>query len=175
MRIKIKDIGEDGLSVELPLTEAWFQAECPDLGAKPVAAGVKFRGRLDKSGDDVLLRGRLAGALDTSCSRCLEPAKVPLGLDLFVTFVPRSEGDADDEDDSDDSETVHFDGDEIDLGAELREEILLAMPINPLCREDCRGLCSVCGGNRNQVECDCEARQKLATGKLAALAKIKLQ
>ncbi len=69
---------------------------------------------------------------------------------------------------------VYFEGGEIDLGAELRDEILLAMPINPLCQEGCQGLCSVCGGNRNQSPCDCEDRQREVTSKLSALGKIKL-
>ena len=69
---------------------------------------------------------------------------------------------------------MFFEGGELDLGAELRDEILLAMPISPLCREGCKGLCPVCGGNRNNLACDCEEKQRQATSKLAALGKLKL-
>ena len=51
---------------------------------------------------------------------------------------------------------------------------MLALPINPLCAETCRGLCPVCGGNRNQVACTCEVDRAATTGRLGALAKIKL-
>jgi uncharacterized protein len=86
-----------------------------------------------------------------------------------VTFVPADEGDEDDED----PDLVTFQGGEIDVGDEIRDEILLAIPINPLCQETCQGLCLVCGGNRNLVACGCKT-ETAPTGRLAALAKIKL-
>jgi uncharacterized protein len=46
-------------------------------------------------------------------------------------------------------------GDQVELGEMLREQIILAEPMQPLCREDCRGLCPVCGQNRNERECGC--------------------
>jgi len=172
MRFKIKDIGDDGLDVELPVTAAWLGENCPDLDARLGAQGLTMRGVLEKSGDDVLLRGDLRGTLDTSCARCLEPARVALDIPLTVTFVEKGDDDDDDGDDEDD--VVFIDADEIDLGAELRDEILLAMPINPLCQDGCLGLCPVCGGNRNSVRCDCEERQRGVTSKLSALGRIKL-
>jgi uncharacterized protein len=174
MRFKIKDIADEGLEVELPLTAAWLVEQCPDLGARPSADGVLMRGVLEKSGDDVLLRGELRGALETLCARCLEPASVSLDIPLTVTFVEKDDSAGGDDDADDQDDVVYFDGGEIDLGLELRDEILLAMPINPLCEEGCRGLCPVCGGNRNAVACDCEERQRAVTSKLSALGKIKL-
>jgi uncharacterized protein len=173
MLFKIKDIGDEGLEVDLPVTAVWLEQQCPDLGAKPGAGGLAMRGVLEKSGDDVLLRGELRGVLETPCSRCLEPAPVELAIPLTVSFVEKG-GDSDDDEDDDDGDVVYFEGGEIDLGAELRDEILLAMPINPLCQDGCRGLCSVCGGNRNLVRCACEERQREVTSKLSALGKIKL-
>jgi uncharacterized protein len=173
MRFKIKDIGDDGLDVDLPVTAAWLDEQCPDLDARLSADGLSMHGVLEKSGDDVLLRGDLRGTLDASCARCLEPAHIVLDVPLTVTFVEKGEedgeGDADDQED-----VVFFDGAEIDLGAELRDEILLAVPINPLCQDGCLGLCPVCGGNRNNVPCDCEERQRGVTSKLSALGRIKL-
>jgi uncharacterized protein len=46
--------------------------------------------------------------------------------------------------------------------------------MGPLCRPDCKGICSVCGGNRNIVACDCEEQQRLATSKLSALKNLKI-
>ena len=52
-----------------------------------------------------------------------------------------------------------FNGEAIELDDLVREEILLALPAQVLCRESCRGLCPVCGVDRNLSTCDCEARQ----------------
>jgi uncharacterized metal-binding protein YceD (DUF177 family) len=172
MLFKIKDIGDDGVDVDLPVTAAWLAAECPDLDVRPAAGGLALRGTLEKSGDDFLLRGDLSGALETPCARCLETARITLDVPLAVTFVERGDAGADDEDD--DGDVVFFEGGEIDLGEELHDEILLAIPINPLCDDACRGLCPVCGGNRNAKACDCEEKQRQATSKLSALGKIEL-
>jgi uncharacterized protein len=173
MLFKIKDIGDDGLEVDLPVTTTWLEEQCPDMGAKPGVGGVLMRGVLEKSGDDVLFRGDLRGALETTCSRCLESARVDLDIPLAVSFVEKDQ-DGDEDEEDDDGDVVYFEGGEIDLGAELRDELLLAMPINPMCQEGCQGLCAVCGGNRNQTPCDCEDRQRDVTSKLSALGKIKL-
>lgn len=172
MRFKINEIGEEGLPVSFPVTAAWLAAECPDLEARPSAAGILVRGELVRTGDDVFLRGDLKGAVDTTCARCLEPARVDLEIPLAVTYFDRSE--EDDEPDAADLEVAYFDGDVVDLGLEVRDQILLAMPVSPLCSESCRGLCPVCGGNRNQSPCDCEERQRLAATPLAVLAKLKV-
>jgi uncharacterized protein len=175
MRFKINEIGPDGLPLEVQVTDEWLAAVCPGLDAKPSARGLALRGRLGKSGDDYLLRAELKGELETACARCLEPARVPIDLHLAVTFIPA------DADRSDDPDVVLFAGTEIDLSDEIRDEIALAVPINPLCAEDCRGLCPVCGANRNEKLCGCQPDPSLSTGsggggqgRLAALGKIKL-
>lgn len=177
MLFKIKEIGDEGLSLDLPVTAAWLAVECPDLDAAPAAGGIKVRGQLLVTGDDVFLRANLRGALDTSCSRCLEKARVAIDVPLTVTFRPRDEGQdaGGDEDEEEDLDVALYDGDEVDLAPEIRDQILLAFPIKVLCREDCRGLCSVCGGNRNQVPCDCEARQAANSSPMATvLGKLKI-
>jgi uncharacterized protein len=175
MLFDIKEIGDDGLSLDLPVTAAWLAAECPDLDAVPAGGALRVRGQLLLSGDDVFLRGALRGVLETTCSRCLEKAKVPLDIPLNVTFRPRGEGeDAVDDDDEEDLDVALYDGDEINLAPEIRDEIFLTFPLKALCREDCRGLCSVCGGNRNQNPCDCESHQAASRSPLAAaLQKLK--
>jgi uncharacterized protein len=175
MRYKTKDIGDAGLDIDLPVTGEWLTAQCPDLEARPGDAGVRLTGRLERSGDSYLLRGDLRGALVTPCARCLEPALVPLDVPVIVSYVEVGE-DADDEavGAEDGGDVLTFSGGLIDLGPEIRDEILLAVPIGPVCRPDCAGICSVCGGNRNQVACDCEEKQRRATSKLSALKDLKV-
>lgn len=173
MRFDIKEIGDDGLVVDVPVTEAWLAAECPGVEATLGPKGLRLRGSLQKSGDDVLLRATLGGEMRSTCVRCLEEARIPLTLPLITTFVERDEDDEEEEDDAD-VDVASFDGEEIDLGPEIRDQLMLALPMNPVCREDCLGLCSICGGNRNQQPCDCEAKARLAASPLGGLGKIKL-
>ena len=72
---------------------------------------------------------------------------------MTVTFVPAGTEDVERDDEDGDPDVVTFKGGEIDLSGELRDELVLAMPFNPLCDEACRGLCPLCGGNRNLVPC----------------------
>jgi uncharacterized protein len=170
MRFKINEIGDDGLTLDVAITSEWLAEACPDLDAHPGARGLKLRGRLSKSGDDYLLQGRIGGSLEASCARCLDPARFSIDATVTTTFVPADEG----EDLGDDANVVGFAGNEIDLGDEVRDEILLAIPLKPLCKEDCRGLCSVCGGNRNATPCDCEERARQAASRFAAIGNLKI-
>jgi uncharacterized protein len=177
MRYKTKDIGDAGLDVRVPVTAEWLAAECPGLEGKLGDAGITLTGRLEPSGDSYLLRGDLRGSILVACARCLEPALVALDVPVTVSYV-----ETDEPDDEDDEEAVSDGGGDvltfsdgvIDLGPEIRDEILLAVPIGPICRPDCAGLCSVCGGNRNVNACDCEEEQRRATSRFAAVKDLKI-
>jgi uncharacterized protein len=171
MRFKINEIGDDGLTLDVPITSEWLAAACPDLEARPGAGGLALRGRLSKSGDDYLLIGHLGGALETPCARCLEPARVSVDTQMTVTFVPADEGEDLEDDDAD---VVGFPGNEIVLDDEVRDEIVLALPLQVLCSDGCQGLCAVCGGNRNTVPCQCEAERRQSASQFAALGKLKI-
>jgi uncharacterized protein len=173
MRYKIKDIGEGGIDVRVAVSEAWLASECPDASLGLPEAGVKLEGRLEPAGEGYLLRGTLRGELTVPCARCLEPAPVPIEAPMVVTFVARGEADEAGREDAED-DVVSIQHGVIDLGLPIRDEILLAVPMSPVCRADCAGICPVCGGNRNLTPCDCEKRS-IETAKLGALAKIKLR
>ena len=170
MRFKINEIGAEGLPLNVPVTAEWVAAACPDLDARPGPEGLALQGRIEKMGEDYLLRANLRGQLETTCARCLEPAHLAVDVPLAVTFVSTE---ADKTGDDEDPDVVALKGGEIDVGDEVRDEILLALPINPVCREACRGLCPVCGGNLNVSACACKA-QATPTGAFAALRKLKL-
>ena len=179
MKFKVKDIGEQGLDVNIALSPAWLAKECGDLDPQPDDSGITFKGRLEPASDDFLLRGKLRGGLLVPCARCLEPAHLPIDVDISVISVERERAPAEDEeinpDQADAPDVLTFDDGLIDLGPELRDELLLAVPVSVLCREDCLGLCFVCGNNRNVTPCDCVAKEKQAQSKFAALAKLKTQ
>ena len=132
--------------------------------------GLALTGRIVKAEDDYLLRADLSGELETTCARCLEPARLAVDSQLTVTFVPADE----DEEVDDDADVVGFAGNQIEIDDEVRDEILLAIPVQVLCTESCRGLCPVCGGNRNVVPCECEAERRESGSRFAALGKLKI-
>jgi uncharacterized protein len=173
MRYKIKDIGEGGIDLSVVVSEAWLAAECPDASLGLSAAGVRLDGRLEPVGEGYLLRGNLCGELTAPCARCLEPAPVQIEAPMAVTFVERDEPEESDDEDAQD-DIVSFQHGVIDIGLPIRDEILLNVPMSPICRPDCAGICPVCGRNRNLTPCGCE-KQPLETSKLGGLAKIKLQ
>src|SRR3569623_1413651 len=164
MLYKFNNISDEGLSLNVPLSADWLKEECPDLDAKLAREGLTFRGHLSRQGEDAYLSGTLSGAIECSCSRCLEPAKVPIRIPVKISYIASDEVDA-----------AHIYGDEIYIGPELREQILLIMPINPVCREACAGLCPTCGVNRNDPACACASKQEPEMGKLgAALRNLKM-
>ena len=103
----------------------------------------------------------------------------------MVTFMPRADMPADDANNApaaqegeeglevatEDLDLFAYDGEHIDLEPLFREQFVLAVPYAPLCREDCQGLCSQCGINKNSGTCTCE---KPIDPRLAALKNIKL-
>jgi uncharacterized protein len=110
-----------------------------------------------KGGGDYRLSGRIEGELELDCSRCLEPFRLDVGIGVDLLFLPASEnrGDGEVRIEEEDLTTAFYRDEQIDLMYLVQEQFQLALPMKPLCRADCRGLCIVCGGNRNAVACQC--------------------
>jgi uncharacterized protein len=149
MVIRVSEIPDDGLRVESPSA---FGALYPDPGwsLDAVSLGIERRGR------EVVVGGRFAATARLVCSRCLEPLVTRIGPEVEVHLLPVPgirQGEV--ELGRDDLEVDFYQGDTLDVGALLRSETDLALPMKPLCRADCRGLCHVCGGNRNVTDCAC--------------------
>ena len=117
--------------------------------------------------------GRLTGEIELACSRCLEPFRMPVAADFDLRYVPHVENTGDDEKEveEDDLSTAFYENDAIDLGHLIMEQLQLALPMKPLCREDCKGLCPACGTNWNAGTCDCNV--KWEDPRLAALKAMK--
>jgi len=103
------------------------------------------------------LVGSVRTTLELSCSRCVEPFLWPVDSGFDLRYQPRAEnaGEGEREIEEDDLSTAFYENDEIDLGQLMREQFYLSVPMKPLCREDCRGLCSTCGTNLNGGACTC--------------------
>ena len=122
-----------------------------------VADAVTLDLLVSKGGNDYRLSGRIEGALELDCSRCLEPFRLDAGVDVDLLYLPASEnrGDGEVRIEEEDLSTAFYRDEQIDLRHLVQEQFQLALPMKPLCRVDCRGLCVVCGGNRNTAPCQC--------------------
>jgi uncharacterized protein len=110
-----------------------------------------------RSGRELFFRGAVHGHIDTSCSRCLKEFTLPLDHDFDIVLSPKpaQAGASSEELRPEDLGLSYYSGDEINLEPLVREQVLLALPTRPLCREDCRGLCGGCGVDLNSDECRC--------------------
>jgi len=104
------------------------------------------------------LVGRVQTMLELPCGRCLEPFTTPVDQAFDLRYHPHTlnTGEGERELEEDDLTTAFYEHDEIDLGHLMREQFYLSLPMKPLCREDCRGLCVVCGTNLNRDTCSCK-------------------
>jgi len=95
--------------------------------------------------------------LELTCSRCLEPFQLPVDGAFDLRFLPASELAQGDEQEvqEEDLDTSYYRDDQIDLNELLREQFYLALPMKPLCRDECKGLCPQCGTNWNTGACTC--------------------
>jgi len=117
----------------------------------------RFEGTVSRVGEDCQVRGSLCGNLVSACDRCLAPFEREASFELEVRVL-RS-GTTGDRGEEVTEGVIRLSPDEttIDLVTPFRAVILLDEPMKKLCREDCRGLCPVCGANRNESECDCDS------------------
>ncbi|WP_438485675.1 YceD family protein [Streptomyces sp. S186] len=128
-------------------------AEAPaDLGNEvigvPEGAPVELDLRLEAVMDGVLVTGTARATVTGECVRCLEPLERVLEADFQELFAypdadARTTVSGDDAEDEED--TLYIEDDLVDLEPVLRDAVVLALPLQPVCREDCPGLCSECG------------------------------
>ena len=112
---------------------------------------------LANSGGEVRVQGRYSVEMTAQCDRCLGRASFPLNaaFDLFYQPMSLIAKDEEIEIDEGEAEIGFYEGGGMDLEDILREQVLLALPMQRVCREDCKGICPVCGRNRNETTCDC--------------------
>lgn len=131
-----------------------------DGDAYRVVSPVDLEFDLHKDKDRFRVVGRLQAELEVPCSRCLEPFRLPIDVPLDLRYWPAGAEDADEpvEDrnvSEEDVDTSYYRDDVLDLNELLREQFYLALPMKPLCREGCLGLCPDCGADRNTAPCGC--------------------
>jgi uncharacterized protein len=123
--------------------------------------------------EDIRLVGRLRTTVEAACARCLEPVTHELDREFDLLYRPQGVDRRGDEVSISEAETEigYYQGEGLLLEDTLREQVLLAAPVKMVCREECKGLCPICGRNLNQEQCDCE--QRLSDPRWDALSEIK--
>ena len=171
MRIEVENLTAAGKPFEH--TYAAEEVDLDEEGARVIAAAA-VRGSASRKGEEVRLRGEIRTEVELLCDRCLAPATIPLAVEFDTSFIPREVEAAKDENvelAAEDLILSAYDGDAVDLDEVVREQILLALPLRHLCKEDCKGLCQKCGADLNAGHCSCE--QSEVDPRWSALAGLK--
>lgn len=118
---------------------------------------VTVAGDIRREAGQIKVSGTITAPAEIDCTRCLEPIRKDLAIHFSVGFVAPENFAADKEREvsADDLDIDILDGDRIDLKELVREQILLNLPEQVLCKPDCKGLCPKCGANRNLIDCKC--------------------
>jgi len=151
--VKVSEISDDGMRLSFQEDPAALELTMPGgRCVAPIAVDVFLR----KADQSVLVNGQMTAPVLFDCVRCLR--EFPLSLDIaiatqFVPPVPLPLGEHPMP--LSEAEDYYYRDDVLALDDLVREEVLLAVPLNPQCRADCLGLCPQCGQNLNQATCAC--------------------
>jgi uncharacterized protein len=160
--IPVRDLDAGGRDYQLPIRAAWLRGVLEDTDVGASAQDGELRVRLSKSGNDVVLLGSLAAEMTVPCSRCLEPTPVSIREDFSILAVPaspsraahgsrtrggksashgrREERNDDDGIAPEEADVIPYDGETLVLDDLVRDELLLGIPMIPLCSEACPGI-----------------------------------
>ena len=173
--VKIEDIPEEGLTVdweEQPdsLLACLNRDTTLDFSFETPLHGEAW---IKRTGKSYLVRGKVQVILGLRCARCLKEFTHPLSsaFDLTLHPVRGAVGQGEVELEDEDMEKIYVEGGEIHLSEMAYEQIFLDVPYQPLCREDCKGLCPRCGRDLNQSLCGC-AKEEVESG-FSGLQKMK--
>ncbi len=159
MKIRIDDIPESGLQIDFSRDVDTLAQALESIPLDPdVAIDPRIQGRLQlvSDGKEISLDGTVAASMELRCARCL--SQFTLDKEIRLNLIVRAGSPAaqfHDESDSAEVGLVFVEGPELDLGQIILQELLLEVPMKPLCKEDCPGLCPRCGALKGSAECTC--------------------
>ncbi len=175
--LKLDEIPDEGLNLQ------WTEERASLLGYLKNFSQIDFdfetpllsEVKIWKADQSVLMKGKVETHLRLQCVRCLKEFSYPLSSTFELTLHPLKEASFAEEIELDEGEmeSSFFEGGEIQLSEIACEQIFLEIPYQPLCAEDCKGLCPVCGGDLNLSPCEC-VKEEFVSG-FSALKKLKLE
>ena len=166
-----QDIPEEGFDIDLCEDSSCFVFENCDFMLNDY---VKIKGHLTLSGDLIYLRGKIAASIVLTCGRCLKEYNFSIQTALQVDFLPGENKPKEEEIELEpsDLDIYYYDNIKINLFDPVRDQLLISIPIKPLCNINCAGLCSCCGQNLNEKKCTCSVLFKIDP-RLVPLEKLK--
>jgi uncharacterized protein len=154
LKVEMRFLEEKGLVLEEKgLARALGVELAPELCVEPL----EIHCEISKSGDLISAKGWVKGKMRLVCDRCLKEFEKPYKSFFEARFQPRDPEKAETEEEITEGEVeiVYFDGDVLDIADQVRQAVLLSIPMRVLCWEDCRGLCGGCGADLNVEACRC--------------------
>jgi uncharacterized protein len=163
--IPVHDLDAAGRAFSLRVRPAWLRGALEGTDVAPSDDEGEVEVRLSKSGHDVVIRGHVRAALVVACARCLEPAHIAIREDLTALAVPAEQSalqprgarrdarsnDPADENAASDADSIPYDGETVILDDLVRDQILLGIPMIPLCSDACPGISQEPIGSSRQV------------------------
>lgn len=152
MKVDLDKIGIEGFEMNEAIPQAWLtdMLDKPNNFYAPRQDGY-LHAKLVRVDDVVNVQGQAEVFLSAICSRCLGDVCVDFAAPLLVTMVPAKP------EPEEDLGISTYHNRVVDLSAIVRDEIVLALPMRPLCKQTCAGLCVQCGKNLNDEICTCTA------------------
>jgi len=166
-----QNIPEEGLNVELCEDPSCFVFENCNFNFND---SVRIKGRLTLAGELVYFRGEVAASIILTCARCLKHFNSSIQTAMQVDFLPK-ENKPDEEEielETSDLDIYFYDNVNINLFQPVYDQLIISIPIKPLCNVNCNGLCPRCGQNLNEKKCKCPDDIKVDP-RLAPLEKLK--
>lgn len=160
VKIRVDDIKEQPrvLRSEEPLETFPGLVAVQDAGECEFLSPVTVELAVAREYDHIRVKGNLKTRIRLNCSRCLGDFEADLAS-VFTMFYRKEDRVAFDEEEvelaEEDLISIAYQGDEIDFAPEIAEQVIMELPLKPLCQESCRGLCPTCGVDLNEAECTC--------------------
>lgn len=150
MKLLLSDLTDTGLDIEF--------AEQLELDDFKLMGPVKASLKISKVGSELLINGRVTGNVELECSLCLKNFAKELDGNIEVVYHPIEELTAEDRHEVKDVELDldFYKDNELDIAELIKEQVILSIPMKPLCSEACKGICSQCGTDLNTGTCRCE-------------------
>lgn len=154
--IDLADIGAKGLPLEGSLAPG--ELDFSEHGVRQIEA-LDWSGFIERVSSGFRLSGKVVTELELDCVRCLDPVRESVQREFELFFQQRESLEYVEHDEigleQADTQTSFLTGSELSLNEVIQEQVLLALPMKPLCGSECRGLCPVCGIRLNKNTCEC--------------------
>lgn len=172
MYLDISRLEEGTTTLDFVDSPESYTAKDPTLQfVKPISVHIV----VIKSGSHILITGTATARIATACSRCLDPVEIPVQTEFTTELRPlpaniaapapgskkkrhqpaEPEDIEPEEQEIGEGDVTYYTGEQFDLSEETRQYLELSIPMQPLCKETCLGLCPTCGANLNKGKCSC--------------------